>query len=114
MYYIDNKGTLYEKAGVDFRIRKGLQTDEGLRIANEEEIDRILNPKSESDKKAESENIWVLSEMDFVEININLHKDNDERSISTEDKWREYRKDLRNYVKDGKVIGDRPTRPENV
>ncbi len=44
MYYIDESGKLYEKVGIDFRVKKGLQTLEGLRKATQEETEEGLNP----------------------------------------------------------------------
>ena len=81
------------------------------------EFQAIVNPaptkeQIESDF-AQSENSWVLEQMPIISMNINYHLDFDDRSISTESAWREYRAKLRNYVKDGKVTAEtRPSQPK--
>ncbi|MGY5721612.1 hypothetical protein ACXHQT_02530 [Vibrio cincinnatiensis] len=55
-------------------------------------------------KMFESEHEWVKSELDKVQIELMYHWTDDERASSTEDAWKQYARDLRNYTttdKDG-------------
>ena len=44
MYYVDENNKLYEKTGIDYRVKIGRQTLDGLTIATSEEVELILNP----------------------------------------------------------------------
>lgn len=54
---------------------------------------------------------WVKHELKGADIQILYHQDSDTRKVATLTEWRQYRKDLRNYVKNGQIVGDRPTKP---
>lgn len=62
-------------------------------------------------KIVKAEQDWVIERMNDADKSISKHLDGDARATSTEQAWRGYRKELRNYVKCGVVIGIRPTEP---
>lgn len=43
-YYIDGNGKLYEKSGIDYRVKNKLQDLEGLKVATAKQVDEVLNP----------------------------------------------------------------------
>lgn len=43
-YYIDGNGKLYEKSGIDYRVKNKLQVLEGLKVATAKQVDDVLNP----------------------------------------------------------------------
>jgi hypothetical protein len=51
---------------------------------------------------------WVSAELRISDLQLNMLADGDSRATHTEAAWRGYRVDLRNYVKAGIVIGERP------
>lgn len=59
---------------------------------------------------------WASSELSKSDVMIQYVLDNDDRAVSTEENWREYRRLLRDYasVSDGiySINGERPVSPE--
>ncbi len=49
-------------------------------------------------KMFESEHSWVKSELDNVQVELMYHWTDDERASSTEEAWKQYARDLRNYT----------------
>lgn len=62
------------------------------------------------ERSANDEQLWVISELNYADVQIALHGDGDPRASSTIGDWVEYRKSLRNRVQDGNIIGSRPER----
>lgn len=60
---------------------------------------------------ASNEQEWVNSEMIICRNAIDELEDGDPRARSTIVAWRQYRKDLRNHVVSGVIMGSRPARP---
>jgi len=54
---------------------------------------------------------FVDEELSLSDIQLNYHADSDSRAVSTAAAWRVYRKELRNYITDGVVVGSQPVRP---
>ena len=75
--------------------------------------------KTVADKAAEkaaqdlaTENAWVVAELFSADVEIRKHEDGAARVKGANvQAWRTYRNDLRDYVQDGVVIGERPVRP---
>jgi hypothetical protein len=55
---------------------------------------------------------YVSQSLRIADIEIAKHLDGDGRAISTEQAWRDHRKKLRDYVKNGVVADVRPVAPE--
>ncbi|PFG55753.1 hypothetical protein ATG66_2069 [Vibrio sp. ES.051] len=78
-------------------------------------VEPVITPEEAAAMFAESENLWVAQEMDFIDMQIRFHEDSDARATLTEADWRTYRRALRDYVKDGVVTTDtRPKRPIDI
>ena len=75
--------------------------------------------KTVADKAAEkaaqdlaTENAWVVAELFSADVEIRKHEDGAARVKGANvQAWRTYRNDLRDYVQDGVVIGERPVKP---
>lgn len=105
---VDLRGTLY-----------WLDNKTPVRIQNiGEELPEgsfLEQPDLSEEELAIMENAWVASEMMYADKQVNLHFDEDERAILTIEDWKEYRRTLRDYVKDGVItLEERPVRPDNV
>lgn len=72
---------------------------------------------SEIVKFNNTEHNWVKSELANVELELMYHWTSDDRAKSTEDEWKRYARDLRNYTTTDEndvpsVLGDeRPSKP---
>ncbi len=72
-------------------------------VFSQEAVDQI---------EVDNANIYINKEMIQADRQIlNYHFDGDERAISTLDEWKQYRKDLRDYVKSGVIETAKPIRP---
>ncbi|XAG86253.1 hypothetical protein MRM63_13765 [bacterium 19MO03SA05] len=69
-------------------------------IMNEIELIQIpeVNAISLSNNIDQSEHAWVKSELDNVQVELMYHWTDDERASSTEEEWKQYARDLRNYT----------------
>lgn len=75
----------------------------GVFVFSQDAVDQI---------EVDNANIYIHQEMLEADRQIlNYHYDGDERAISTPEIWKQYRKDLRDYVKSGVIETDKPTRP---
>jgi hypothetical protein len=68
--------------------------------------------KAEARSNLLTEKRFVSAELSWSDIQIAYHEDGDDRAISTIENIRQYRKDLRNYIKNN-VVGIKPVRPED-
>ena len=73
------------------------------------EIDESVLFEMIDSSKAKS---FVKYELMIADINVIYHEDEDTRATSDLASWRQYRRDLRNYVQAGAVATVKPTRPE--
>lgn len=118
-YYIDLDSNLFEKKGIDIRVQAGIQTMDGLRLANDREISDILNPQITVKEIAQKEHQWVKSELESVQVELMYHWTDDSRASSTPEKWKEYARLLRDYTSTDdngspSIIGEsRPVKPVN-
>ena len=75
--------------------------------------------KTVADKAAEkaaqdlaTEQAWLVAELAQADIEIRKHEDGHARKKgASAGAWRTYRNDLRDYVQDGVVVGERPVKP---
>ena len=59
-----------------------------------------------------TEQAWVVAELAQADIEIRKHEDGHARKKgASAGAWRTYRNDLRDYVQDGVVVGERPVKP---
>lgn len=63
------------------------------------------------DKMAEADD-YVRFELENSDLQISFHADLDPRALSTLDKWREYRRNLRDYIIAGIIASERPKKPQ--
>lgn len=75
------------------------------------EYSNFINPPRTNEQVVSDEQAWVISELSIADIEVNKHLDGDARAIATEAAWRAYRCQLRDYVKGGQIVGERPARP---
>ncbi len=75
------------------------------------EAEALAAVASSSAITPDSEQTWVVSELSSADVEINKHDDGDARATSTVAAWRAYRCQLRDYVKGGQIVGERPVRP---
>lgn len=57
------------------------------------------------------EDQWVYTEMQLADNEIHTLEDADPRGKGTIEQWRQHRRNLRNRVTDGVIIGNRPEKP---
>jgi hypothetical protein len=74
-------------------------------------IDGEIIMQSGEEKALVDAEQYVSQQIRIVNMEIEKHLDGDERATATEQAWRDYRKQLRNYVKDGVVASEKPTAP---
>ena len=75
--------------------------------------------KTVADKAAEqaandlaAEQAWVKAELSSADVEVHKHDDGHARKKgASAGAWRTYRNDLRDYVQDGVVVGERPVKP---
>lgn len=60
-------------------------------------------------KKVLEAKIWVTQELNRADANIRYLEDSDPRGSGTIEGWRNYRCELRDYVKGGEVSDERPS-----
>ena len=75
--------------------------------------------KTKEDKLAElaqqlvdTESAWVKSELDNSDVEVKKHEDSAPRAKGASVQvWRTYRNELRDYIQDGVIVGERPIKP---
>ena len=76
---------------------------------DEEQIESIKRQEEfEASRFIEKEKNWVVDALLNADILINICLDDDERCRLSIDVLRKHRKALRDYVKDGVIVGERP------
>lgn len=103
---LDFKPRYFFKESVNGFIVDKFEPSDSIEISKED-YDLYTNPpegkvrtfgKMAFEVDAIYEHNWVISELQRADIEISLHLDGDERSTLSEESWRNYRKDLRNYT----------------
>jgi len=76
---------------------------------DEEQVESIKRQEEfEASRFIEKEKNWVVDALLNADILINICLDDDERCRLSIDVLRKHRKALRDYVKDGVIVGERP------
>ena len=76
---------------------------------SDEHIESIKRQEEfEASRFIEKEKNWVVDALLNADILINICLDDDERCRLSIDVLRKHRKALRDYVKDGVIVGERP------
>lgn len=79
---------------------KDLVVIDGKIAGRDPQVNELMRAKS-----------FVTSELLSADIQISYHEDADPRKVAAVEDWREYRRQLRDYVKNGIVASIKPERP---
>ncbi|EKO3778399.1 hypothetical protein P0F24_003525, partial [Vibrio metschnikovii] len=82
------------------QLRSTIRISDQLIPITEQEMQQLTAPSAEELERQfiESEHAWVKSELDNVQVQLMYHWTDDERASSTEEAWKQYARDLRNYT----------------
>ncbi|WP_238116717.1 hypothetical protein [Vibrio cincinnatiensis] len=82
------------------QLRSTIRISDQLIAITEQEMQQLTAPSAEELERQfiESEHAWVKSELDNVQVELMYHWTDDERASSTEEAWKQYARDLRNYT----------------
>lgn len=82
------------------QLRSTIRISEQLTPITEQEMQQLTSPSAEELERQfiESEHGWVKSELDSVQVELMYHWTDDERASSTEEAWKQYARELRNYT----------------
>lgn len=82
------------------QLRSAIRISDQLIPITEQEMQQLTAPSAEEFERQfiESEHAWVKSELDNVQVELMYHWTDDERASSTEEAWKQYARDLRNYT----------------
>ncbi|EGQ7976955.1 hypothetical protein GN712_18560 [Vibrio cholerae] len=82
------------------QLRSTIRISDQLISITEQEMQQLTAPSAEELERQfiESEHAWVKSELDNVQVELMYHWTYDERASSTEETWKQYARDLRNYT----------------
>ncbi|WP_158144899.1 hypothetical protein [Vibrio metschnikovii] len=103
------------------QLRSTIRISDQLIPITEQEMQQLTAPSAAEIERQfiESEHSWVKSELDNVQVQLMYHWTGDERASSTEEAWKQYARDLRNYtttdehgnpqIREGETRPPRPT-----
>lgn len=82
------------------QLRSTIRISDQLIPITEQEMQQLTAPSAAEIERQfiESEHAWVKSELDNVQVELMYHWTGDERASSTEEAWKQYARDLRNYT----------------
>ncbi|WP_306687356.1 MULTISPECIES: hypothetical protein [unclassified Vibrio] len=82
------------------KLRSTIRISDQLIAITEQEMQQLTAPSAAEIERQfiESEHAWVKSELDNVQVELMYHWTDDERASSTEEEWKQYARDLRNYT----------------
>ncbi|EGR0074856.1 hypothetical protein VCV51_030649 [Vibrio cholerae V51] len=82
------------------QLRSTIRISDQLIAITEQEMQQLTAPSAEELERQfiESEHAWVKFELDSVQVELMYHWTDDERASSTEEAWKQYARDLRNYT----------------
>ncbi|WP_202598616.1 MULTISPECIES: hypothetical protein [unclassified Vibrio] len=82
------------------QLRSTIRISDQLIPITEQEMQQLIAPSADELERQfiESEHSWVKTELDNVQVELMYHWTDDERASSTEEAWKQYARDLRNYT----------------
>ncbi|MGT0149963.1 hypothetical protein ACT691_12155 [Vibrio metschnikovii] len=82
------------------QLRSTIRISDQLIAITEQEMQQLTAPSAAELERQfiESEHAWVKTELDNVQVELMYHWTDDERASSTEEAWKQYARDLRNYT----------------